>query len=186
MFSAITELGSQNRICIETHSPIRWSTFIFTESKIWYSSHSTKLWKLRTVPKCHLWNNPWPTIQHILNGCPVTLSQGRYTWQHDKGLKTFVSSRMKQFQPQKSSMLTLRVTENWPSTARILNTSACQDVVIIRSKEIAITELTVVYNSPNCLYNARLKVRARNYTNSQPVIICFNVYFLLLCTALLA
>jgi len=84
------------------------------------------LWKLRIVPKCHLWNSPWPTIQHILNGCPVTLSQGRYTWQHD--FRQWSNEAAPTTKKLYADLPGLRVTENWLSTARILNTSACPDV----------------------------------------------------------
>ena len=53
-----------------------------------------KRWKYRLDAKCHLCGSYRPTTAHILNGCPISLEQGRYTWRHDsvplkllKGLK---------------------------------------------------------------------------------------------------
>ena len=53
----------------------------------------------------------------------------------------------------------LRATDNPQSTipAEILDTSARPDMVIIRANEISFIELTVPYNSPDCLHNARLR-----------------------------
>ena len=36
---------------------------------------------------CKMCKNKLGTIQHILSGCRVALSQGRYTWRHDKVLR---------------------------------------------------------------------------------------------------
>ena len=43
-------------------------------------------WKIQTNPRCPLCNSRSPTALHILNGCPVALNQGRYTWRHDSVL----------------------------------------------------------------------------------------------------
>ena len=42
----------------------------------------------------------------------------------------------------------------WQS-AEILDTSAHPDIVIVSANEIIFIELTVPYNSPDCLHNAR-------------------------------
>ena len=51
----------------------------------------------------------------------------------------------------------LRTTDNPPSTipAEILDTSARPDIVIVSAGEITFIELTVPYNSPDSLLNAR-------------------------------
>ena len=41
---------------------------------------------------CHLCKFPQPTTAHILNGCPVALQQGRYTYQHVEVLMCSVMS----------------------------------------------------------------------------------------------
>lgn len=38
-------------------------------------------------PACRLYDMP-ATLRHIPTGCKVSLSQGRYTWRHDQGLKS--------------------------------------------------------------------------------------------------
>ena len=53
----------------------------------------------------------------------------------------------------------MRATDNPPATipAEILNTLARPDIVIVRDSEITLIELTVPYNSPDCLKNGRLR-----------------------------
>ena len=53
----------------------------------------------RLDAKCPLCDNPWPTVQHILNGCSVSLSQGRYTWRHDSALKILANGLRECLQP---------------------------------------------------------------------------------------
>ena len=119
-------------------------------------------WRLRPDAKCPLCDNPWPTVQHILNGCPVSLSQGRYTWRHDRALKILANGLRKCLQPGErlyADLPEMRATDVPPTTiqAEILDTSACPDIVIVRASEIILIELTVLYNSPDCLHNARLR-----------------------------
>ena len=53
----------------------------------------------------------------------------------------------------------MKATDNPPATipAEILDTSARPDIVIVGDGEITLIELTVPYNSPDCLKNARLR-----------------------------
>jgi hypothetical protein len=44
-------------------------------------------WKKTTVDKCDLCDRKNCSLLHILNGCPVALHQGRYTWRHNQVLK---------------------------------------------------------------------------------------------------
>ena len=37
--------------------------------------------------RCDLCGYSAPTLKHILNGCPLSLNQGRYTWRHDNILQ---------------------------------------------------------------------------------------------------
>jgi len=57
----------------------------------------------------------------------------------------------------------LRATDNPPSTipAEILDTSARPDIVIVSANEIIFIELTVPYNSPDCLHNARSRKESK-------------------------
>ena len=40
--------------------------------------------------KCNLCGYSTPTLKHVLNGCPMALNQGRYTWRHDNILQCIV------------------------------------------------------------------------------------------------
>jgi len=42
--------------------------------------------------KCDLCGSSRPTTAHVLSGCPVALSQDRYTYQHDLVLQSLVKS----------------------------------------------------------------------------------------------
>ena len=74
-------------------------------------------WRFRSDAKCPLCANPWPTTQHILNGCPVSLSQGRYTWRHDNALKKLASGLRMHLQPGErvyAGLPGMRVTDKPP------------------------------------------------------------------------
>ena len=43
-------------------------------------------WKIQTSSSCRLCGCQRPTSAHILNGCPIALQQGRYTYRHDQVL----------------------------------------------------------------------------------------------------
>ena len=44
-------------------------------------------WRYRADPKCPLCSSPQATTLHILNACPIALSQGRFIWRHDSVLQ---------------------------------------------------------------------------------------------------
>ena len=109
--------------CLEAY-PERnacWTAVISTESRIRHSPHSSKLAMLETKARCQVpsLRPPWPTVQHILNGCPVSLAQGRYTWRHDSALKILANGLREYLQPGErlyADLPGLRTTDNPPST----------------------------------------------------------------------
>jgi len=76
---------------------------------------------------------------------------GWYTW--------LAQGLGKCLQPGERLYAEIRATDNPPATipAEILVSSACQYIVIVGQSEIILIELTVPYNSPDCLQNARLR-----------------------------
>ena len=60
----------------------------------------------------------------------------------------------------------MRVTDNPPSTVPmdIIATSDRPDIVIISSNHLLLIELTVPYNSPDCLQNAKSRKKGRRST----------------------
>ena len=67
---------------------------------------------------CSLCGNSRPTVAHILNGCPVALEQGCYTWRHDCVLST-ITSALRRYIPIETTIYAdlpnLRATEHSPA-----------------------------------------------------------------------
>ena len=77
-FTAITELESQNNVWrrIQKGMPAGQLSFLLTAgSDTLPTPLNLRRWRFRPDAKCPLCDNPWPTVQHILNGCPVSLSR---------------------------------------------------------------------------------------------------------------
>ena len=130
-FIAITELEFQNSVWkrIQKGMPAGQLSFLLRAgSDTLPTPLNLKRWRIRPNAKCPLCDNPWPTVQHILNGCPVSLSQGRYTWRHDSALKILAIGLKECLQPGErlyADLPGLRATDNPPSTilTEILDTS---------------------------------------------------------------
>ena len=105
-------------------------------------------------------------MNHILNACSTSLNQGRFTWRHDSVLQKLVRGIIPDH----------RACDNPPATMpqSIVSTSARPDIVVIHGNKITLIELTVPYNSPEALSNARLRkrngLRKRNEENYQLVL----------------
>ena len=117
-------------------------------------------WKIQCGAKCHLCGNTRPTTAHILNGCPIALEQGRYTWRHDCILST-LSSTIKDLIPEVAVFADLpnqRASEQPPSTIppSILITPFKPDLVLIHKENKAtVIELTCPTNTITNLQAAR-------------------------------
>ena len=55
--------------------------------------------KYRLDAKCHLCSSNRATTAHILNGCPIAVEQGRYTWRHDSILLKLLKGLKQMLQP---------------------------------------------------------------------------------------
>ena len=55
------------------------------------SPSNLKRWGKRVLATCPLCSWPQGTLAHIINFCPVSLTQGRMTWRHDSVLNHLVS-----------------------------------------------------------------------------------------------
>ena len=55
------------------------------------SPSNLKRWGKRVLATCPLCNCPQGTLAHIINFCPVALTQGRITWRHDSVLNYMYS-----------------------------------------------------------------------------------------------
>ena len=111
-------------------------------------------WRYKTDSSCNLCRSPTPTTLHILNACPVSLFQGRYTWRHDSVLNKIILFLQQHLAGQGKLYGDLdgfRVTNNPPTTVppNILITSARPDIVFVGvEKNLIILELTIPFNSP--------------------------------------
>ena len=130
-------------------------------------------WKYRTDPKCPLCGSLFPTVLHILNACPTALNQGRLTWRHDSVLLQLARGILPLLAEGDTLYADLpgrRVCDNPPTTIpqNITATSARPDLVIVRQNEVLLIELTVPFNSPESMNNAR--TRKENKQNYQLVL----------------
>ena len=117
-------------------------------------------WRYKTDSSCNLCRSPTPTTLHILNACPVSLFQGRYTWRHDSVLNKIILFLQQHLAGQGKLYGDLdgfRVTNNPPTTVppNILITSARPDIVFVGvEKNLIILELTIPFNSPESMKKA--------------------------------
>ena len=117
-------------------------------------------WRYRADSNCHLCGSLSPTVLHILNACPTSLNQVRLTWRHDSVLLELVWGITPILSENDTLYVDLqgyRVCDNPPATIPldIIVTSARPNFAILRHKEILLFELTIPYNSPEALSNAK-------------------------------
>ena len=162
-FTDITELEAQNRVWnrIRDGLPTGQLSFLLRAgSDTLPTPMNLKRWKIKCDEKCPLCDSPWCTTHHILNGCPVALSQGRYTWRHDCALKKLASALGRHIEPGEKLYADLpgfRASDNPHSTIPpdFVVTSARPDIVLVRPREVILLELTIPYNSPESLSKAK-------------------------------
>ena len=129
-----------------------------------------KRWRFRVDGSCPLCSSPSPTTLHILNGCPLALSQGRYTWRHDSVLVKLLWTIKMLLSPEDriyGDLSSFRASDNPLATVppEIVVTSARPDMVVVRNCEILLIELTVPYNSPESIANAHSRKEAKENYN---------------------
>ena len=127
-------------------------------------------WRIVCDPSCNLCQAPHCTVHHVLNCCPVSLEQGRYTWRHDSVLAQLfhiLRSNLEIGTIQIYADLPgLRASDSPPATVphNIIETSARPDIVIIKEDVVTLIELTIPINTKDGLLNARNRKQAkRNY-----------------------
>ena len=69
-------------------------------------------------PACIMCGKP-ATLRHVLNGCPVALHQGRYTWRHNSVLSA-IRHRLNTFWEQRSTQLAVQATVSTKEKARYI------------------------------------------------------------------
>ena len=126
-------------------------------------------WKIQLHSHCPLCKSPQATVNHILNGCPIALEDGRYSWRHDSillkltnFLKTYVHSNSQVF----SDLAGHRATDSPPGTVppSIISTTARPDITVLHHNSIRFLELTVCGNNLNAMKKAqKRKLNKPNY-----------------------
>ena len=162
-FLDITELEAKNRVWnqIQAGLPTGQLSFLLKAgSDTLPAPLNLKRGMMRVDSKCPLCDHYFPTTHHILSNCPTSLQQGRYTWRHDSALKILASGIKTILNPEArliADLLNLRATDNPPSTipSEILDTTTRPDIMIIQQHEITLLDLTVPFNSPEGLANAK-------------------------------
>ena len=119
-------------------------------------------WKYRTDSSCGLCNAPLCTVNHVLNGCPTSLLQGRYTWRHDVVLKRLyhlLKDNLDDSIMVFADLDNLRASNTPLATIplNVLVTTARPDIVAIDGSYICLLELTIPCNNVTNLTNAREK-----------------------------
>ena len=131
--------------------------------------HNLKHWRFSVDGSCPLCSSPPPTTLHILNGCPLALSQGRYTWRHDSVLVKLLSTIKMLLSPEDriyGDLSSFRESDSPLATVPPeIVTSARPDMVVVRNCEILLIELTVPYNSPESIANAHSRKEAKENYN---------------------
>ena len=152
----------RNRI-MDSLSPGQLSFLLRAASDTLPTPLNLSRWRYRSDSKCILCGSVHPTVLHILNACPTALNQGRFTWRHDSvlkclvhGIKTFLSKDEKLY----ADLPGLRACDNPSATVpqNIVATSARPDMVM---GNVKLVELTVPYNSPEALRNARQRKESK-------------------------
>ncbi|GFN94119.1 reverse transcriptase [Plakobranchus ocellatus] len=70
--------------------PLRRSFLIRSVYDLLSSNANLVRWGKKDDPTCSLCQG-WQTKEHVLSSCKVALSQGRYTWRHNRVLQELAS-----------------------------------------------------------------------------------------------
>lgn len=83
------------------------------------SPRKLQLW-VGEDPSCPLCSSP-ATLRHILTGCKVRLSQGRYTWRHNQVLKCLAAA-IESKSTSHDTQYSTTVEQEWRRTSPLTNT----------------------------------------------------------------
>ena len=120
-------------------------------------------WHIQCGAKCTLCDSNRPTTAHILGGCPIALSQQRYTYRHNQVLFTLISQLITLFSDCQMVSVYVdlqghRFNDSPPETipSNVLVTPYRPDVVIYNrhSASMGIIELTCPLDSIHHLESA--------------------------------
>ena len=94
-------------------------TFLTTSGYTAPTATNFRRWGVSAVdPACIMCGKP-ATLRYVLNGCPVALHQGRYTWRHNSVLSA-IRHRLNTFWEQLSTQLAVQATVSTKEKARYI------------------------------------------------------------------
>lgn len=127
-------------------------------------------WNIQCGAKCALCDSPRPTTAHVLSGCPVALSQHRYTYRHDSVLYVLVTGLVDMFADLPNvkvfaDLQNFRSCESPPATipTTIMVTAYRPDIVVFNTdtSAVALLELTCPLDSSHHLEAARSRKQSK-------------------------
>ncbi|XP_065907873.1 uncharacterized protein [Dysidea avara] len=160
--SAVLEADSKlwNRLLLGFH-PGQLSFVLRASSDTLPTPLNLRRWHIQTGATCSLCLSPRPTCHHVLNGCPVALQQGRFTFRHDAVLLCLMSELQACLDNVEifADLDGKRASDSPPATIppAVLVCSHRPDIVIYNAemKSVVLLELTCPFNSRADLSAAR-------------------------------
>jgi len=166
--SATLEADSKlwNRLLLGFH-PGQLSFVLRASSDTLPTPLNLRRWHIQTGATCALCQSPRPTSHHVLNGCPVALQQGRYTYRHDAVLSCLMTE-LQACLPNVEIFADLedkRASDSPPATIppAILVSPYRPDIVVYNAelRTISLLELTCPFNSNADLSAARQRKESK-------------------------
>lgn len=122
-----------------------------------------KRWGVKKSANCSLCKNKNTNLQHLLQWCPTSLKQGRFTWRHNSVLNYLVKI-MKENNDESEQIfadLPGHQINGGTVPANVLVTVERPDIVIIETvtKKVTILELTVSFETNIEAANMRKQVK---------------------------
>ena len=171
----ILPLGKEDHLWLRllTGMPAGQLSFVLRASTECLPSPSTLArWGFSLSKKCPLCESSTCTAHHVLNSCPSSLADGRYTWRHDQVLMKLLPF-IKRHNPTAAVFADIpnhRACESPPATipVELSTTTARPDIVLHKGKSVILLELTIPWNSVASITSA--KARKENKTSYQLLI----------------
>ena len=162
-----TACGTWNRLLSGLH-PGQLSFVLRASSDTLPTEVNLRRWNIQCDAKCDLCDSPRPTTAHVLNGCPIALSQHRYTYRHDLVLYFLVTRLVDLFSILpfvNADLPNFRSYESPPATVPtdVMVTTYHPDIVIYNSNTsaVALLELTCPLDSEHHLEAARSRKQGK-------------------------
>ena len=158
-----TSCRTWNRLLSSMH-PGQLSFLLRAASDTLPTAMNLRRWNIQCHAKCVLCDSSRPTTAHVLGGCPVALSQERYTYRHDLVIQSLVDSFIRVYIDLPyirvyADLPNLRASESPPSTLppNVIVTPFRPDIVIHNTvtSSILLFELTCPLDSAHHLEQAR-------------------------------